>query len=144
MGSELSYSDVATPHAEDYKQNLLREEACPGTDAASTSCYLVESLPISDEVKDRTGYSKTLNWVRKDDSMVTHADSYDAEGKLIKKMDALEIKIVDPKKNKWMAHKVRVENAKTGRFTVLQFKEVQVDKGIPDSTFNPQNLSNGG
>lgn len=141
MGSELSYSDIATPHADDFENKLLKEEACPGEGNSGVQCFVVESIPVSEAVKERTGNSKSINWVRKDNFMGVRSENYNLEGILWKRLDASEIKQVDEKKNKWMAHKVRMENVKTGKFTLLQFSQVKVNQGIPAATFTQQNLS---
>lgn len=149
MGSEFSYSDIATPHLEDYQYRFLRHEPCPvGQDlpadgAAAVSCAVVEAIPVSDELKERTGYSKILNWVRSDNDMVAQAEYTNAEGALFKRMNATEIKNVDPKKNKWMSHQLRIVNLKSGRFTSLQMSQVKVNQGIKDAIFTQQNLSQG-
>jgi outer membrane lipoprotein-sorting protein len=73
--------------------------------------------------------------------MVVHAEYYNSSNELIKKLDASQHQVVDPKKNKWMALKVRIENVKNGRFTLLTFNDVKVNQPIPNSTFTQQNLA---
>ncbi len=138
MGSEFSYADIATPHVEDYKYSLIKEMTCPGL---KLKCTVVESTPATDAVKERTGYTKTLSWVRDDNFMSVAAEFYGTEGTLIKKMTAGEITEVDPVQHKWMALHLKIENLKSGRFTVLQFSDVLVNKGIADSIFTQQYLS---
>jgi outer membrane lipoprotein-sorting protein len=141
MGSEFSYADIATPHVDDYKYELQKEAACEIDDGKQARCFVVQSEPVSDAVKERTGYSKTIQWVRKDNFMAVQGEFYDAQGALWKKMKASGIHEVDPSKHKWMAYDVRIENAKNGKFTDLKFSGVKVNQGIPDSTFNQQNLA---
>jgi outer membrane lipoprotein-sorting protein len=140
MGSEFSYADIATPHLDDYAYKLEREEKCPG-DAAAT-CYVVESTPARDDVRERTGYSRTVSWIRADNFMAVRGEYYKAEGgELGKTMDASEIREVDTKEHRWMSHRLRIENAASHRYTLLQFAEVKVNAGVPDSTFTQANLS---
>lgn len=142
MGSEFSYSDIAAPHVEDYQYKMVKEsEKCPSPEAVKIQCYLIESKPATEKVKDRTGYSRGQQWVRHDNHMTVKGEFYDLEGKLWKKMDASKIQTVDAAKTKWMAHFVRMENARNGRYTELEFKSVKTDVKIPDSTFSQQNLS---
>ena len=58
MGSDLSYSDMATPHVMDYDYKLLTEEKCPESDSANVSCYVVHSKPKTDEIRKRTGFQR--------------------------------------------------------------------------------------
>jgi outer membrane lipoprotein-sorting protein len=141
MGSELSYSDIATPHLEDSTYKLLQAQTCPGEGNSGIPCYVVEATPVSESVRDRTGYSKIVNWVRQDNSMIVKGEYYNIEGELWKKTETSDIQMVDPKKKKWMSHKIRVENVKNGRFTLLKFEKVKVNQGISDSVFTQQKLS---
>jgi outer membrane lipoprotein-sorting protein len=142
MGSELSYSDIATPHLEDYQYQLLREETCPGEiSAEAVTCFVIESIPASEAVKERTGTSKAVSWIRRDNRMAQRVDYYNLEGEFFKQVHASEMKQVDVSKNKWMSHVLRVENRKNGRFTLLQFRSVKVNQGIRDALFTQQNLS---
>ncbi|MGK5087270.1 outer membrane lipoprotein-sorting protein [Bdellovibrionota bacterium FG-2] len=138
MGSEFSYADIATPHVDDYKYSLIKEETCPGL---KLKCQVVESVPATEAVKERTGYTKTISWVREDNFMSVAAEFYGLDAVLLKKLSASEITEVDPTQHKWMALQLKIENLKSGRFTVLQFSAVAVNKGIPDSIFTQQNLS---
>ncbi len=139
MGSEFSYSDIATPHVEDYSYKYLREEACPG--AAEVKCHVIESTPATEAVRERTGYSRATNWIRQDNSMEAQIEFYGLDGALRKRIEASEQKVVDATKGKWMAHKIRVVGAKTQKYTLLQFKSVKVNQGIPDATFTQQRLA---
>ncbi len=140
MGSAFSYSDIATPHVEDYTYRLVKEEKCPGTEAASATCSVIECLPANDDIKERTGYTKSVMWVRQDNFMVVHAEYYDLENTLFKNLDASEIKIVDPKNKKWLAHHMEIHNLKTKEFTTLHFSDVKVNVGMSDAIFTQQNL----
>jgi outer membrane lipoprotein-sorting protein len=132
MGSEFSYADIATPHLDDYAYKMSKEDA---------NHYVVESVPATEAVKERTGYSKTLQWIRKDNFMAEQGEFYDKDGALWKKMKASDIREVDTTKHKWMSHDIRIENAKNGKYTTLKFSDSTVNQGIPDSTFTVQNLA---
>jgi outer membrane lipoprotein-sorting protein len=132
MGSEFSYADIATPHVDDYKYDLVKEEG---------GHYVVQSSPATDAVKERTGYSKTVQWIRKDNFMAEKGEYFDKDGALWKKTAAKDILEVDKTKHKWMAHDVRIENAKNGKYTTLRFSGVKVNQGVADSTFSQQNLA---
>jgi hypothetical protein len=139
MGSELSYADIATPHLEDSKYTARPDADC-GDPSIKVPCLVVESTPATDAVRERTGYSKTVQWLRPDCFMAVRAEFYDLEGQLIKKLQASRITEVDPTRHKWMAEKLRIDNVKTGKFTELEFSQIKVNTGLADSTFTPQNL----
>lgn len=140
MGSEFSYADIATPHADDYYYKVINEgDHCPGVEG--TKCYVLEAKPNKPSINVRTGTSKTVYWIRHDNFMAIRAEFYDAGGNLWKRMDASDIKQVDAAKNKWMAMQVRMENVRNKKATTLKFEDVKANAGIPDSTFSQQNLS---
>jgi outer membrane lipoprotein-sorting protein len=140
MGSVFSYSDIATPHVEDYSYKLVRQEKCPSAEAATQTCAVVECTPANDEVKERTGYTKSTIWVRLDNFMGVKGEYYNLEGKFFKKLEASQIKLVDAKNHKWLAHAVYLENLTTKEFTKLEFSDVKVNSGISDAIFTQQNL----
>lgn len=138
MGSVFSYSDIAAPHVDEYSYRVLKEEKCP--DSAGISCSVIECTPATEEVKERTGYSKSVVWIRADNFMLARAEYYDLTGILMKKLEARDTRIVDPKEKKWLSHSLSIQNLKTGDFTRLDFQNVKVNRGIPDGVFTQQNL----
>jgi len=140
MGSELSYSDISSPHFNDFTYKMIREESCLGEEHKSGKCWVIESVPVSDSVKERTGSVRAISWIRQDSFMATHVDYNDLDDKPWKKLDAGEIKEIDSKKHKWMAHRLRMETLKTQHFTTLKFDNVKANEPIADSTFTTQSL----
>ncbi len=146
MGSEFSYSDIASPHVDEHEYQVLREEACPGPEAGGDpgavgqKCWVIEATPASEQVRERTGYSRTLNWIRQDNHMGAKGEYYDLEGKLFKKLSVGETKLVDSAKKKWMSHLLRIENSRSGKYTVLKFADVKANTGVKDAIFTQQNL----
>ena len=141
MGSEFSYSDIDPPLVDDYQYNLVKEEACPGSASKGVNCWVIESTPAKEQVKDRTGVSKGTTWIRQDNYMAAQAEYLDLEGKAWKKLEVFETKEVDPKNHKWMSTSLKMTNQKTTKFTSLNFDKVNVEKKVPASTFTVQNLS---
>jgi hypothetical protein len=140
MGSVFSYSDIATPHVEDYGYKMIREEKCPAIEAATQTCAVVECTPANEVVKERTGYSKSIVWIRLDNFMGVKGEYFNLQGVMYKKLESSKIKQVDSKNNKWLAHSVYIENLKTKEFTQLEFSNVKVNSGISDAVFTQQNL----
>jgi outer membrane lipoprotein-sorting protein len=140
MGSVFSYSDIATPHTSDYRYKTLRQEKCPGAEHAPVTCHVIEALPANEDVQERTGYSKSVVWVRADNFMAVKGEYTNVQGELFKRLEAGQIKMVDPKEKKWLAHFLSIENLKTRDYTRLVFSSVKVNGGIPDATFTQQNL----
>ena len=70
MGSEFSYADIATPHVDDYKYELQKEDApCVIDGGKQATCYVVQSTPATDPVKSArvtprrfNGFAKDIPW----------------------------------------------------------------------------------
>jgi outer membrane lipoprotein-sorting protein len=139
FGSVFSYSDVALPHVDDNTAKVLREEACPGE---KLKCWVVEISPATKKIRDRTGYSRTVQWVRQDNWITVAGEFYDLKGKLWKKLRATEVKEVDPKNKKWLPHHIVLEDVIKKRTTTLKLGDVKVNVNLDDSLFTEQNLAN--
>jgi hypothetical protein len=140
MGSVFSYSDIAMPHARDYRAEVEREEPCPG-EHAKVTCYVVSVTPATDKVKARTGYSRSRQWVRGDVWQTVKGELYDGKGALWKRLEARDVRLVDRARKKWIAHYLRMEDVRSGRVTVLQLGQVRANVNIDDAVFTEQNLS---
>jgi len=140
MGSVFSYSDIATPHVDEYQYTVGKDEPCPTKESASIKCHVVEAVPTSDDIKERTGYTKSVAWVRQDNFMVVKGEYYNLQGELFKRLEASQIKLVDPRNQKWLSHSLFISNLKTGDYTRLEFTNVKVNGGISDAIFTQQNL----
>lgn len=138
MGSAFSYADIAAPHAEDFDHKLLRTEPCPGE--AAKSCYVIESTPNSDSVRERTGYGRLVQWIHPDHYLPIHSEFYAPDGALAKRLSWSKIKEVDPKQKKSMAHWVQISDERRKLTTTLAFDNVRAGTGLKDATFTQQNL----
>jgi hypothetical protein len=138
MGSVFSYSDIATPHADDYQYKMIGNEKCEGD--ANLLCLKIECTPSNSDIRERTGYSKSIVWIRPDNFMLERAEYFNLEGKLWKVLKASDIKEVDQKSHKWLAHTLSITNKNTGEMTSLVFSNVKVNSGLSDSIFTQQNL----
>jgi hypothetical protein len=139
FGSVFSYSDVAVPHADDSTAKVLREESCPGE---QRKCWVVEVSPATAAIKDRTGYSRSVQWIHQDTWVTVAGDFYDQKNKLWKRLTATEVKEVDPKAHKWLPHRIRLEDVQKNRTTDLRLTDVKVNVRLDDTLFTDQNLAN--
>lgn len=139
FGSVFSYSDVAMPHADDYTAKVLRAELCPGD---KLKCWVVEISPATKEILNRTGYKRSVQWIRQDNWITVAGEFYDKKDKLWKRMLATEVEEVDAKAGKWLPHHVTIEDVQKKRTTVLRLDDVKVNVKLDDTLFTEQNLAN--
>ena len=129
-GTDFSNADVIGYKVSEWNYKLLKEEALDGL-----ACYVVESTPKNEEVKNNTGYSKLITWIRKDNMMSVKSESFDGAGDMLKTMTFSDVQLVDAKRGKWQAMRLEANNIQTGHRTVIKFENFKVNQQVKDEFF---------
>lgn len=137
MGSDFSYEDIEQNDLNNYKYSLLREENFDGV-----MCYVIRSIPVDEQVKQETAYSKSDVWVRKDNYISIKVNFYNKKGDLIKIMNSNDIRPVEGT-DKWRAHFIEMQNVNTGHRTELLYKNIIINQGVADKYFTQRYLERG-
>jgi uncharacterized protein len=135
MGTDFTYTDITTPKVHEYNHTLLRQE-----DLNGVSCYVIESVPKADETRRDTGYSKTVNWIRKDNFVRVKSEIHDLSGALAKVMQVHALKEVDKQQGKWLMEKVEMRDIRSGHVTILTFNNIRTGAELSDKLFSPGRL----
>ena len=136
MGTDFTYGDMGSRKLNDHNYKLLRSEEFDGVD-----CYVVESTPKTDEVKDETGYNKSEVWVRKDNYIVIQSKFYDKDGDFLKVMHSTNIQKIDGKM--WIPMNLEMQNIQKNHSTHIVFDNVKVDTDVSDEFFTQRYLKRG-
>ncbi len=130
VGTDFSYGDVIGHKPSEWNHKVLKEESCDGK-----PCWVTESTPKTEEVKNNSGYSKRVAWVLKDNFTAVKTDLYDESGqlKIVAKFD--DIQLVDKERNKWQAMRLEAENKQTGHKTVIKFDNFKANQNVKDEFF---------
>lgn len=97
---------------DDYSHTLKGEGPCPPETKASLR-YQIEAKPATDAVRERTGYSRVVTWVRKDNFMVVKYENFDGTDTLVKTSVLTRIEKLPT--GKWLTHEMLVTTKKDGR-----------------------------
>ena len=138
LGTDFTYEDIKKESKvtlEDYTRKTLREE-----DLNGNPVYVIEAIPVSDEVAIELGYGKVIQWVDKNIWMTRKSVFYNTRGKPLKTTLFNDIKQVD---SIWTAHRLEVDNHKTGHKTVFIFSDVIYDKEVRDDFFTQRAIRRG-
>jgi hypothetical protein len=135
VGTDFSYGDVIGYRVADWTHRIVREEKADGFD-----CWVLEALPKNAQVRDDSGYSRRLAWVRKDNFAAVRAESYDLSGALLKVITLRDHRNVDPKNGKWVAMRAEAHNVQENRRTVIEFDRYDVNQGVSDESFTARAL----
>jgi hypothetical protein len=135
MGSEFSYADITPPAVEDFTHALKDSESVDGVE-----CWVVESVPKTDEIADENGYSKRTGYIGKKDYVARKAVFYDLDGELHKELTVKEVKEVDPKKHRYRPMHMVMVNLQDGRKSEVKTEAIQLRLDIPDDYFTTRYL----
>jgi hypothetical protein len=137
MGSDFSYFDSTSRNLNDYDFKLLKE-----IKVGSYPAWMIEVLPRSSKIVRRSGYTKTIAVVRKDNYMVVRSIGFLKNGK--KKY--FDIKRLHKQNGIWVADEVSM-TTKKGKTkihkTVLKFSNIKLNRPISNTMFTTRQLEKG-
>ena len=82
MGSDFSYADMTERPLEKYEYQIVKEDA----ELDGHPVWIIQSTPVDDDEIDETGYTKSIQFVRKDNYVVVQAKIWVKKGKRNKYM----------------------------------------------------------
>ncbi len=128
MGSDFSNYDIGGGEYEDWNYKLVREE-----DYNDNPCWVIEATAKNKKVVKKSGYSKMVKWVRKDNFMVVRTDCYDRSGELFKRIETNKMEKIE---GIWFETEMTATKLHTKRKSVMKFEKIEVNIGIPDRMFS--------
>jgi outer membrane lipoprotein-sorting protein len=135
MGSDFTYGDLNDFELNDFTYDVTGEE-----DAGGEKCWVVDVVPKSKQVAQGEGYQKKTYWISKKTYAMRKGALYDMDGKLIKEVKADDIKLLDPKKQRYRAMRTEMTNKKTGRRSVFEFNKIAFAPDTKDEYFTTRYL----
>jgi len=91
--------------------------------------YVIERTPKKND--SEYPYVKTINWISKDNLLLTKIDYLDLNGKMALHQEIKWQKIADA----WVWDEVRATSKETGNTTVLNVTDVRINAGLDDESF---------
>jgi len=137
MGSDFSYYDMTDRNVDDFSYKILKHVKVRGKDTT-----MIESTPISKEVIDESGYTKTIGLVREDIDMIVRSIGFLKNGK--KKY--LDVTKMHKQDGIWVIDEMTMTTKKgkqTVHKTVLNFDNIQVNPEVSDDMFTTRRLQKG-
>lgn len=138
VGSDFSYGDVIGYPVDDWRHKLVGEDSVAGE-----ACYLVESVPANDAVRDTSGYSKRLSCISKSRYVTLRVEIWDTEGEKLKVEEYGDFQNVDPAHGKWVSMHSTSRNLETGHSSEVSFSDYRVDPSVQQSVFSVRTLEFG-
>lgn len=138
MGSDFSYADMTDRVVDEWRYKLLKEDNLDGH-----KVWLIEALPVSDEVRDRYGYKKSILFVRQDIFMEVRAIHLLKVGQKVKYMEVKALELID---DIWVATERTMKTTvakRTTHRTVLRWSNVSFNNSLKESFFSIRQLEKG-
>jgi hypothetical protein len=138
MGSDLTYADMSSRPLDRYDYRLVKE-----IDVRGHPVWVVEATPRTPEEIERTGYTRQLLLVRKDNHVVVRAVSWLQKADRLKYMDVRGLEQID---GIWVPTEVQV-TTKTGdqvlHETILTSRNIVLNGGVDPEVFTLRRLEQG-
>lgn len=139
MGSDFTYSDIDGFELDDFNYKLVKES----DDVDGKDCWVVEAIPKNKKVIAKTGYLKSVQWVRKDIYLVVKNRILVKRGKKVKLFAAKDIQKID---GIWTARTLQMittKNKKVLHRSIFQLKNVKYNRNVDDSIFETEVMQRG-
>lgn len=141
MSSDFSYADLSRPDYRGYDLRLLDSDVKVDDDA----CWLIEAVPKTTELRERTGYLKTQLWVSKSKQMPLQFKSWELEGQRVKYVKLGKLQQIDGIWTPLRFQARTMAGSKVVSETVLDVLSIEYGaKSVTDDDFTVQRLAPGG
>jgi preprotein translocase subunit SecF/outer membrane lipoprotein-sorting protein len=121
MGSEFSNANMTAPGLDDFTYALLGKDLYE-----DKNCFLVESTPVSTELEEVYGYSKSVSWIDENNYLVHQIHYFDFDGKLFKSITNSDFRELDKEGGKYMVTGMRAVNQQNKRSSEMVMDQVAV------------------
>ncbi|MEC8358357.1 MAG: outer membrane lipoprotein-sorting protein [SAR324 cluster bacterium] len=139
MGSDFNYSDLTSYNLSDYNYKLLKEnDEVDGSDA-----WVIYSEPKNDDVKEETGYAKSVIWVRKDNYVVVRAKNWVHKSPDIKFFQFKDLQQIE---GVWFPSEIKAQRRfgkEVVHQTILRQQNIRLNQNLEDSLFSQRRLEQG-
>ena len=139
MGSDFTYTDIDGFELNDYNYELKKEsDLVEGKD-----CWVIELTPKNKKVIDKTGYLKSLQWIRKDIFIPVKGRILVKKGKKIKLFSAKDITKINGIWTAKTLQMITTKNKKLVHKSVFQLKSIKYNTDIGDGIFTTEVMQSG-
>ncbi|WP_411744309.1 outer membrane lipoprotein-sorting protein [Reinekea sp.] len=138
MGSDFSYADMSKRNLEEWTYTLIKEDEVNGI-----KVWIVESVPISNAVIEKSGYVRTIAYVRQDNFQPIRGINYLEKNGEIKLLNVAESKEFD---GYWINTEVQMisqKNGTTTHRTLMKTSNIEVNVDVNQNDFTLNRLEQG-
>ncbi len=130
VGSDYTYEDISGRHPSKDNSELVGEEELNGRKA-----WVIKNTPK----QPQRDYAWRKTWVDQETKLVLRESYFDASGQEVKRFTMTKWQQVD---GFWIGMAGKMENLATPHYTTVEFTDVKLNIGVPDSLFSERSLRN--
>ena len=139
MGSDFTYTDIDGFELEDYTYEIKKQsDLVNGRD-----CWVVELTPKNKKIIDKTGYLKSLQWIRKDIFIPVKGRILVKKGKKIKLFSAKNITKIDGIWTAKTLQMITTKNKKLVHKSILQLESIRYNDVVENKIFSTEVMRRG-
>jgi hypothetical protein len=129
VGSEFAYEDISSQEVEKYTYKYIKDDVLDGKQV-----YVVERYPVD----PRSGYTRQVTWIDKDEYRTWKVEYYDRKSDLLKTLVFEDYnQYLD---QYWRANRYFMQNHQTGKSTELVWSDYEFGAGLEDRDFDQRSL----
>jgi hypothetical protein len=137
MGSDFTYADMSSRPLSRYQFRIMAEKTI-----RDQPVWQIESLPNPAEI-DRTGYKRSILFVRKDNYVVVRGVHWQKKGGITKYLDIKSLELID---NIWVPTEIQMTSRKGKEVrhrTIIFNLDTKFDQPMSDGWFTMGQLEKG-
>ncbi len=138
MGSDFNYSDMSSRELERYDYELMKE-----TEVKGVKVWQIQSTPRTEKEIDRTGYTKSVVFVRQDNFVVIRSVGWLKKGGRLRYMDVKSLEEIDDIWVPTEIHMTTKKGKKTLHKTVLKNNKTKFNQDLDENIFSVRRLEKG-
>jgi outer membrane lipoprotein-sorting protein len=139
MGSDFTYTDIDGFEFSDYTYEMKKEsDIVDGKD-----CWVIELNPRSKEVINKTGYLKSVQWIRKDIYFAVKGRILVKKGKKVKLFLAKDLNKINGIWTAKTLQMITTKNKKIQHKSIFQLKDIKYNVPVEDSLFATEAMRRG-
>ena len=142
MGSDFSYFDMTKPILSDFNIKLIKESVVKRK-SGNQKVWIVEMTPKNDEIRDETGYLKSVVYVRQDNYMMTRAKFYLKKAKRVKYMDVKKVETIDGIDVATVTTMTMKKGKRTIHKTILLQSDIKMNQDLKEDMFSVRTIEKG-
>jgi hypothetical protein len=138
MGSDFTYADMSSPNIDDYTYSIMKEEMVNGQ-----KTWQIESVPKTEAEIERTGYTKSVLFVRQDNFVPVRAVNWVKKGDRLKYMEVKKLEQID---DIWTSTEITMATKKgnqTLHRSIIKVSNTKYNQKLEDELFSERRLEKG-